>query len=244
MARVLNNAVNPWSRIGGLDIQRADLWFLDFTNAVSNINKYALEHVSDFNRTPPSISDIEPFYVISSSFPSNNVKSEAVPKFSNTISRPSHDDPLDSIQVSFHMGTKNSNSILDLLEVWRALVRAGRYAEGELGITLNSLYSVDSAFNIELYLASGSSRIVSQVFNSVSSSGDTRNLSNASKATNANRNVVVKSEIPALEVTAHFTIKDAWLSKFKITDLNYTDSSKEVTVDATFYASNIIRNTV
>lgn len=247
MARVFNKTTNPWGKEGGEDVQRSDLWFIDFTNAISNISKYVSEHKSDFNKNPPDISNIEPFYLISTTMPSNNIRAESVMKHNSPINRPGLDDALDPINMSFHLGVGGVSfvrNIVSVFSLWRTLVRAGRYPVGnELTVRLNTNYTVDSMFDIEVYLLSGSSTVSDQVISGQKVSNSSSNVSKSSNISQGVANgVILKSKIPNMSVSGHFTIVDAWLSKYKITDLNYSDTNKEVVVDATFYASNMIED--
>lgn len=187
----------------GLEPQRVDLFYVDFTNAVKGVNAVSGQSL------PPII----PQYVRSCTLPELRTKADAIRQDSVPFNMPSWDDPLDAVKIVFLLETSSQSfsTTVALLDTWLALTRAGRgsrrfgyYTTG--WYTLNANYTVDFRFSLYLKLLRGG-RVGNMTLHSV------------------------------------YTLKNAWLAAYKMTDYNYTDSGL-VTVEATFYVDSVTTENV
>lgn len=139
----------------GLEAQRADLFVVDFSNALKNVAV-----VSKQNLTP-----LLPQYVRSCTLPEHKTKSEPIRRDSILQNMPSWDEPLEPVKMVFLVETHDQTDVshtVDFLDAWLAVTRAGRgtRSSGYYGLpygwlTLNSNYTIDFRFDINLYLLRG-----------------------------------------------------------------------------------------
>lgn len=229
----------------GLEPQRNDLYYVDFGNALKNVAVVSKQ----------SLAPLIPQYVRSCSLPEQRTKSEPIRRDSVAYNMPSWDDPLDPVKLVFMIETNSyrSSRVLAFLDAWLVITRAGRggrvagYYEPTGWLTLNSDYSIDFRFDVNLYLLRGgfpsssfnqsSSTTVSpsstnQVTPSAALVTATGNQLNATLGASVN----FPSSSPNSNMVLHTTyiLKNAWLSAYKITDFNHAESNL-TTVEATFY---------
>lgn len=268
MARDINtvNQTNLWGKQAdngeGLEPQRNDLYFVDFTSSVKYVAKAA----------NVQLPDIAPQYVRSITLPELRTKSDAVRRDSVPYNMPSWDDPLDAIKLVFLLDTREENdgsSVLKFLDAWLALTRAGRgeRAQGYLStgnwLKLNSDFRVDFQFNINIFLLRGAAFTLGN-FQPIATDEEFRRaavLANAYYRNQQKRSGAIQqgqappvsiensfetaqgllttSEPSILEqdMVAHsvWVLRQAWLASYKLSDLSYMESGL-VTVDTTFYA--------
>lgn len=156
MPRIRSNVKNMWGKAEGADPQRADLWQVDLTSVVNGVSKA-------LNRTVPTIPT---YFAASVNLPDLKVKAEPIMRDSRPYMMPSWDEPLDAVEIMFHMddaGLTNTpesvvpqSLIYKTLDMWRRLVRAGRGplgSEREFRPLFN--YTFEYAFPISLYLLKG-----------------------------------------------------------------------------------------
>jgi hypothetical protein len=228
---------NVWGSQGGLNPQRADLWFVDFTQVLRGINAQLPNTdntmvvlplatlVSPFYVTTalaPLGSRVEPYYVASVSLPSLGIKAEEIRRDSRPYMMPGFDDPLSEIKVVFILespvSTKNSK-IYQFLDTWRAFTRAGRGAMGnEKTVTLNSRFTVVFRFPVSITLLRGNANPTIQTL------------------AVANAQLPVSNDVEDCGV---WQLENMWLSRFRATDLDYSKGNEIVRIEATFYADNI-----
>lgn len=252
----------------GLDPQRNDLYFVDFTTAQKNV----------MAATGLQLAPIIPQYVRSATLPELRTKAEPVRRDSIPFQMPSWDDPLDPVKIVFLYDTKGQNDSSDVarfLDAWLALTRAGRGSRAmgysPLGnwFKLNSDYRVDFQFNIQLYLLRGQNITVG----GFAVDGEPSNaewaritaLANATYRNDRKRMGLIQQGNPVAlpeddisfetavgysgfdpgaayeqDMVIHtiYVLKNAWLGAYKISDLSYTDSTL-VTVEATFYVDSV-----
>ena len=138
----------------GLEPQRNDLYYVDFDNALKNVAVISKQ----------SLAPLIPQYVRSCSLPELRTKSEPIRRDSVAYNMPSWDDPLDPVKLVFMMETSSyrSSRVTAFLDAWLVLTRAGRgsrvagYYEPTGWLTLNSNFSIDFRFDVNLYLLRGS----------------------------------------------------------------------------------------
>lgn len=264
MSRIFDQK-NIWGAQGGLDAQRADLWKVDFLQAVKGINEQI--YSGDVATTlQPISSTVEPYYVASVTMPTMKVKSEEVRRDSRPYMMPSFDEPLSEIKVVFIVDTPKSGpttKIYRFLEAWRAFVRAGRGGmSNEHEVSLGKDYKVIFRFPVTIVLLRGNSNpkihsiseslgsLNSEYYGSVSQLNE--NLSGLSEAEKSAR---LKAILAAsgvfsdanlqpvendLENCAVFQVHNMWLSSLKMTDLDYAKGNEIVRLEAVFCADNIV----
>lgn len=163
---------NLWGTTNALrEPQRTDLWYVDFTNALSQINS-ALR-VSGITGGI-DLGSWQPQYARSISWPSTMVKAEAYLQDNIPIQQPAEDEPLGEIKISFIWDTApqtNNSYITQFLQIWHDLVRAGRGAryqgfqgsDGSSGetqswIPLDDYFQINCNFDVAVVLLRGGSQ--------------------------------------------------------------------------------------
>jgi len=269
MARDIStiNQTNLWGKQAdeglGLEPQRNDLYFVDFTSALKSVAVAA----------NVQLAPIIPQYVRSITLPELRTKAEPVRRDSNSYNMPSWDDPLDAIKLTMVLDTKDANDksdVIQFLDAWLALTRAGRGSRNQgysaLGnwLKLNSDFRVDFQFNVNVFLLRGANMTVGGFFNNNADDDAFRRaavIANAAYRNSKKRSGLVQTGQPIPEsldtsvetatsyaafdqgaaieqdmvIHSIWVMKQAWLAAYKLSDLNYTESSL-VTVEATFYA--------
>jgi hypothetical protein len=269
MARDIStiNQTNLWGKQAdeglGLEPQRNDLYFVDFTSALKSVAVAA----------NVQLAPIIPQYVRSITLPELRTKAEPVRRDSNSYNMPSWDDPLDAIKLTMVLDTKDANDksdVIQFLDAWLALTRAGRGSRSQgysaLGnwLKLNSDFRVDFQFNVNVFLLRGANMTVGGFFNNNADDDAFRRaavIANAAYRNSKKRSGLVQTGQPIPEsldtsvetatsyaafdqgaaieqdmvIHSIWVMKQAWLAAYKLSDLNYTESSL-VTVEATFYA--------
>ena len=228
----------------GLEPQRNDLYYVDFDNALKNVAVISKQ----------SLAPLIPQYVRSCSLPELRTKSEPIRRDSVAYNMPSWDDPLDPVKLVFMMETSSyrSSRVTAFLDAWLVLTRAGRgsrvagYYEPTGWLTLNSNFSIDFRFDVNLYLLRGSfpssdfsqssSTTISPSTTSVTPSPvlitSTANQLNATLGASVNFQSGGLNSNMVLHTT--YVLKNAWLGAYKVSDFNYAESNL-TTVEATFY---------
>ena len=212
MSRAIDPKIqqNIWGSTGGLEPQRSDLFYIDFSGAALGVSTAA----------NIVIHPIQPYYVKSITLPEMRTKAEPVRRDSVPFNMPSFDDPLDAVKVIFTLDTNDQydeSNVVNFLDAWLALTRAGR--GGRAGgfyntngwLKLNSKYTVDFRFDVNVNLLRGS----------VIPSDN--------------------SGLPSSALVNHSTYRllSAWLGSYKISDLSYADSVL-MTVEATLYVDDVV----
>lgn len=141
MAKVSTGSqINYWGRLAptgyGLDPQRSDLWFADFTSAVLGLRAIAVNGAANdptdigqliINGTPA----IMPQLVKSVTMPDTRIRAEVVRRSSLPFQVPSWDDPYEPIRVQFIADVPDDDSVQRFspeafLKIWSNVVRIGR----------------------------------------------------------------------------------------------------------------------
>lgn len=158
MARIITEQKNRWGAARtqkGLDPQRNDLWVVDFTAVVNNLND---QYETNFGE---QINPVPAYFAQTVALPELRVRSEAVRRNSRPFNMPSWDDPLDAVKITFLIENRTdakSSHIYQMLDTWRLYVRAGRGAMGtEREVNLNADYRINFRFPIYLTLLRGAS---------------------------------------------------------------------------------------
>lgn len=225
MARIIDDQVNVWGRQQGVEPQRSDLWVVDFTQALSGLASVA------FDTNPQSTNIALPFvppklgtyFVSAVGLPELRVRSEVVRRDSRPYQMPSWDEPCDVVRMVFILDcfrpgkvfNPYRSDIYQMLDVWRAVVRAGRGSMStEFAITLDNNYRIDYAYNVGVNLMRGV-------------------VPNASLVTTQ-----PSASVNELDLSMQYTLVNCWLSSFKLTELNY-ESAKIAQIEAVFYAEDV-----
>lgn len=260
-----DNQLNLWGKQsdtgGGLEPQRSDLYFVDFTSAQKNVAAAA----------NVKLAPVVPHHVRSISLPELRTKPDPVRRDSVSYNMPSWDDPLDPVKIVFLLDTKaheDSSSVIRFLDAWLALTRAGRgerakgYSSDGSWLRLNSDYRVDFQFNVHVWLLRGggidaqSPHFQRGVLDSIAKNVKARSAAiQKGPGSWLNKNFR-KLELlePTPETVANaateaalgksmyghsiFVLKRAWLASYKVSDLNYIENSL-VTVESNFYADAV-----
>ena len=247
---LIKDILNHWGKQAGPNPQRSDLWQVDLTALIKGLNG-----VTGSNTLP----QIPRYFSASISLPELKIKPEPIRRDSRSYNMPSWDEPLDSIRMTFvvddggsqsGIGAQGSQStIYTILDVWRAVVRAGRgELTSEQSIVLNANYRIDYAFPIYVYFLRGntnqqtSTSYSGPVTGQGSSYGQTFEGSGAISEEAATQRQIQASggyqNLSTLQLAATLRLDNAWLGGFKMGELNY-EQAKVLTIEATVYADNI-----
>lgn len=145
--------------VNGLEAQRNDLWYADFTSAVTGV-------AQAFGQSILWI--IRPQMVQSVSFPENRLKVEEFRRYSIPFMMPCWDQPFDTMRMNFYLDTnKSGNSYtLQFLTNWLELARAGRGFRGsgystnessQAPVLLDERYRSNYRFDSALHFVRGAS---------------------------------------------------------------------------------------
>jgi len=229
-----------------LEPQRADLWAVDFTTAVQSLNKVARTQLSQI---PPQLAQ-------SVTLPEIRVKSDPVRRDSMGFQTSSWDDPLDPLKITFLMDSRENqgSALLRFLEVWMAVVRAGRgdrgflyYNTSQTYLLLDEDYRNDCQFNFIVKFLRGSmpvnlgSGLVQATRGSFLQNAATSPFVQALAQSASNHLNLTDVGAAALRVSEDFNIRRAWLGGYKVSDLSYKSGTELVSVEATFYAEDVQR---
>lgn len=235
MARIIDDQLNIWGKQQGIEPQRSDLWVINFNQALSGLASVSFDATPmssgiDMPFLPPKLAS---YFAQSVALPDLKVKSETVRQDSRPYPMPSWDEALEGIRIVFLLdcfkpgGSSASpyrSDIYQMLDTWRAVVRAGRGAmSNEFAIALNGNYRIDYAFDVNVLMLRGSS---------VPASLDSR-------TTRANQ-TAPSTIINDIEFSLQLRLVNCWLSSFRTSELNY-EGSKVVQIETTFYAEDILQ---
>jgi hypothetical protein len=274
--RIVDEQTNTWGRAAGIEAQRTDLWVVDFREAIAGLRETSTV-AQDTNTEFPnssflmSLSDILPtatlatYFCKSVSLPELRVRPDVVRRDSRPYNMPSWDDPLDPIRISFLLdcykaGTVESpyqSDVYNVLDFWRALVRAGRGSMSEeYAIRLNNDYRVDYAFNVTVrLLRPGIPEVVTTSAPLNQFTGQQPDpfgidsmfaASKAGQSSTARQGVLLPAPSSLnfsavqndLQEALTLKLVNCWLGSFKVSDLSY-EQGRVAQIDATFYADNL-----
>jgi len=264
------NQTNLWGRQAdsglGLEPQRTDLYFVDFASAQKNVGAVA----------NLKLAAILPQYVRSLSLPELRTKSDPIRRDSVPYNMPSWDDPLDAVKIVFLLDTHeqdDTSDVVQFLDAWLALTRAGRgsraqgYYHPNGWLTLNSDFTIDFRFNINLYLLRGANLTVGG-FVTAQTGAEAERVQALANATYRNLKkasglVQQGNPVPAPDFDTSFetavtyaqldegsaveqdmvlhsiyVLRNAWLGAYKLSDFSYTESAL-TTVEATFFVDSV-----
>lgn len=159
---------NPWGRSnddGGLNPHRTDLWYVDFSSAIKNLQAVAAD-----------VQSVPAYYVLSTTLPGYVIRAETYRRGSIPFQMPSWDEPVEPLTLTFLMESVNPNRVIDFLTTWQAQTRAGRgerFTNGFAGgqaftqdgetiinpnfgqVTLNDNYTIDFVYTFTVWLLQG-----------------------------------------------------------------------------------------
>lgn len=277
MARVIQFQRNPWGAqagVGGEEPQRADLWIVDLSSPLRGI-------ATQMGVNLPAIPS---YFAQSISLPELRVKADQFRRDSRPYNMPSFDDPPDPVKINFILDAAESgvsSRIYQVLDAWRALVRAGRGAMSkEPTVLLNNQYRIDFQFNISVMLLKGGAArinsvlqqpdLVQRAVNNATSRSNIFSLQSnttsvlqkqpptstsqqSQQEAQANRQASAAASSTALllsnaiqlssvdndlQYSGAYTLQNAWLGSFRISDLNYGSTALSM-VEATFYVEDV-----
>lgn len=160
------------------------------------------------------------YYATGVVLPRLSVKPQEIKERGIPVLYPSWDEPPSEIKIDFihDIGPSQdlyySSRVYALLQEWQARVRSGRSGlSTESTFSLDENYKMNHAFDINVELIKGFGDVAARIQQF--------------------------EEVTAMEISAVYVLKDAWLSSFQLSDLNY-DKTGIVTVNACFYARNVL----
>ena len=242
MARIIDNQANIWGKQLGADGQRSDLWVVDFNQALSGLaNVAGMASLTSTVKNTPAMSSglavpyvppkLATYFANTVSLPELKLKSEPIRRDSRPYPMPSWDEPLDPIRMVFWLDcfrpggsaiNPYRSDIYQMLDVWRAIVRAGRNSmSSEYALTLDGNYRINYAYDVRVLLMRPSSNPTV----------------NAVSTTTANA-AVVSSVMNDLEFSTQFRLVNCWLGSFKLSELSY-EAAKIIQLETVFYAEDI-----
>lgn len=246
MARIIQQQNNTWGSQGATtDVQRADLWVVNFRDAITGLNN----QITAANGLDKLSSELEPFHVLSVNLPPLATKTEEIRRDSRPYKMPAWDEPVGEVKMVLYYDTPiapSASKVYKMLDTWRAFVRAGRGAMGnEVEIALNDNFRIDYAFDITLVLLKGNSNPTITVQAAAQTLQNTPQLASGFNATNSALSSLGGGEVSNdLEQTAIYLLENAWLSTFRITDLDYTRGNELSKIEATFVVENILNEPI
>ena len=219
---------NPWgSKAGagyGVIPQRSDLWTVDFSSALSGINAAfgSQTMMKDTNELPkPTISGVDSYDIQQLSLPATTVNSDAFRRGSIPYVMPTFDNQLDAVRVVFMIDggdravtQMNGSYVLNFIEAWHMLVRAGRQPRGS-GYWVRLTQNLTSSFRFPVTLR----------FLRGSAYQDPATLG-----------------ADELEPGMELTLENAWVSSYKLSDLTYL-STGLLTLDVTLVCEAVTNTT-
>jgi hypothetical protein len=242
MAKLLDSQTNLWGKNSGPDIQRSDLWIIDFTQALNGISLAlgTVRQMSSGALAPYVPATWGSYFAKAVTLPELKTRSEPIRRDSRPFQMPSWDEPVDGVRMVFWLdcytpGTGTTNpyrsDIYQMLEAWRTLVRAGRGSmSSEYAVTLNGNYSIDYAFNVLVKMKRGSSN--------PTSTGAVQFVQPNQPTANSG---VSSSIVNDLELSLQLTLVNCWLGSYQVSELDY-EGSRIVQLNTVFYAEDIKQN--
>ena len=216
---------NPWGVTA--EVQRADLWRINFSNVLGKLRAYQLFTNGEFCGIDPE------FYAQSLVLPAQTVRPEVVRRDSRPYNMPSWDEPLDAIRLTLlaDVGTRRqensgfTSEVVKLFTAWRALVRSGRggmsledsFALSGVNFSVADISMVSLyAFDIPVYLLKGGIP---------DSTGD--------------RTTAVDSSTD-LDDSTTLKLVSAWLSSIQFGELSHVNGGP-LSLSLTLYADDILQ---
>lgn len=257
---------NVWGKTGGPNPQRSDLWQVELTDAISGINEalkwYARPWVNADDLPPYYIAAVTlPELKVRAEPVRRDSRAYNMPSWDEPLDAIKIVFIMDDGGVSrLNNDAKLSAGIIRLLSGWRALVRAGRGSVGleksaEMGDGsikvggFNDNYQLSYQWPIYVNLCRGgriraasstrtaSVPAINQGYQSTFDGGadDVSKVRNQMQVSSAGFQAQISD---GMELSTVFRLENAWLSGYRVSDLNY-EGSRVLTVEATFYADNL-----
>lgn len=211
----IDHQKNPWGLRDGLELQRSDLWQLNFDLAIHVLNQV---YTKQFGLPLFPGGSLSPLYAQSVALPSMVTKPDPIRRDSRAYNMPSHDDPVETVRMTFLFESRKSaegSIVYNLFNAWRCLVRSGRGGvSDEAAFTLNDHYGI-GVWNS----ATGSSGYAFDiVLKMLRGMGDALSLQDG----------------PV------FILVRAWPVSFKISELNNSTQAAPVTLEVVFAVENVV----
>lgn len=263
MARIIDNQTNVWGRQQGAEPQRSDLWVADFNQAINGTpglnggpGSPSLRSVIE-KATPMTSGIAKPFipskffsyYCQSVELPELRTRADEIRRDTRPYRVPWWDEPCDSLRIKFILDCYKPGStgqspytsdVYQLLDVWRAVVRAGRSSmSSEYAITLDGNYRIDYAFDVKLSLLRGSTPSVMNLTAATTAAnyfpGVFGQVARASVSSNLAQGLAIQND---LEISLQLILVNCWLSSFRLSELSY-ENTRLTLLDAVFYLEDI-----
>lgn len=247
-----------------LEPQRSDLWYADFSNAVRGIS----EAYTQLGVTTAALkSEFPPQFVTSVALPAFTTRPEVFRRSSIPYNLPSWDEPLDVVRVVFllEQSTELRSLIYDFVTRWQSLVRWGRgtraaesTADDERWPDPENAITPEFRFDFQVHLMRGSQLTpvfeypdiaqlnakAQQAYSSRRRIQDALKLNDFtasfdSSIFTSSTSAQITQTTGWLQVGATFSVQQAWLASFKLSDLAYANPNL-VTLETTFYAESIV----
>ena len=248
MARVIDNQTNLWGKPQGIEAQRSDLWIVDFRDVLTGLNANIVEGPQTMSIAlaqpylPPKLAT---YYAQSVALPELKIRSDPVRRDSRPYQAPSWDEPVDAITMNFILDCYKpggadadpyTSDIYQMLDLWRACVRAGRGSMSEeYAIRLNANYSANCAFTVYVNLLRAANPTVLQSPNGLLV--DT-NFGDPYRGATPSRPPPSQIITNDLAWSMRLKLVKCWLSGFKLSELSY-EAAKVLMLNATFYADDV-----
>jgi hypothetical protein len=259
MAKIIAEQKNTWGSTGerSPNAQRTDLWAVSLKSVVDGLNNQIYQQGESVGL--PLLDPVATYFAQSVALPELKVNADKFYRGSKPYMMPVYDEPIQAARIMFIVESpvkSKVSRIYSLLDTWRAFVRAGRgrmSTEG-VNITLGTNFRIDYAFPIRLTLLRGEHDLdfYTPTDSSNKLAGDRTELATElSPLPQDQRNKRIQQimeaesqlELPTastdLQVSGEYELDKAWLSSFKMSELDYKQGNSFVTLEAMIFAENI-----
>lgn len=232
MGRIISTKeqVNFWGKQADvtssdvLEPQRNDLFLVDLRSAARQIAKY----------TNTALILLFPQYVRSVALPEIKIKAEQISRDSIPYHMPAADECLEPIKVNFVVDTWDGNDrsdVVQFLDLWMALVRAGRGSRNQ-GFNTNNqtgYFLLDSDFRasyrFNFYVDFIRGNVPLAAVDSITAAANTQSLSTQN-----------------MNAHTRWVIYRAWCAGYRVNELTHNESNL-LLIEANFYADAVERLT-
>jgi len=212
---------NTWGTGNGPDIQRTDLWRVDFSEPLEYLRSLPprlFQSVGLQYSNLPQESSCDAYRI---AFPATKIRTMYVIQDTVPQQFPSYVETLDTVRVDFrHSDQEGHSPVYTFLQAWRCLVRMGR-----VGQTTEPAFLLPSEsfrplfrFNIPVYLLNG-----------LNSDEDFENF-----------DADASSGVKSLNLNASYTLIDSWLSGIQQGALNKQASAQAHDITAMLQVREVL----
>jgi hypothetical protein len=237
---------NPWAQT--LEIQRSDLWTVDFSMAVSELAFSTQFGVPNRQLSAIGLIKNHQFFAASVQFPDAVITPENTRRDSRQYNMPGWDAPMTPVRMVFFHNVSNSvrdgirrSEIYQLLDLWRIRVRAGRGGMStEPEVLLDQNFRAPKfRFDITVKMASGYP-LTDAAGNPLFIAG----INNDPGLDVDNGGLGVSQEVDdtdgaSLEVSSVYSLKNAWLGSISLAEANHEGPGTIHKINTMFYVDDI-----